>query len=224
MKTRLRYLALLIAAIGLLPACSGCEPDSPPDETPKQVERTATADAGAPDVEKTPREAFGVPFPPEIRSARVNEVEAQVVTRLSIEEVESFFRLRLTDFEFVQESDMRLRVFGLHEHQPNIEIVQRAARYDTRLWIRPKPENYKVGYETTWGEVPGEAQPAEEVVGTERPKPQMGQPVKTILPSGEEFAPGARWGEPYIPPEGTPLAHPRYKSNWGRPYGEWTLQ
>ncbi len=212
------YLTLcLFFALHL--GCSGCEEDTqPPTEKSEEVVEDEAPDAA---IEEQPREAFGVPFPPEVQEVAMNDYQARVRTTLSRDEVKSFYDLRLTDFEFVEETYQISRYYGLHEHQPDIEIFQRAPRYDTRVVIRPKPEQVEHYPKSTFGPLP-EGADENEVV--ESGKPRRGQSVKTVTRTGEELAPGAKWGEPYVPPPGTPLAHPRYKSNWGKPFGEWTLQ
>lgn len=48
-----------------------------------------------------------------------------------------------------------------------------------------------------------------------------GEPVEIRTKDGELLAPGAKWGEPYTPPEGSPLHRPIYRHNFGRPFGDW---
>jgi hypothetical protein len=50
---------------------------------------------------------------------------------------------------------------------------------------------------------------------------EPGSPVELKTPDGDLLAPGARWGEPYTPPEGSPLDQPRFEANFGQPFGEW---
>lgn len=48
-----------------------------------------------------------------------------------------------------------------------------------------------------------------------------GQPVELRTRDGEKLAPGAYWGEPYTPPEGSPLHQERLRHNFGEPFGDW---
>ncbi len=48
-----------------------------------------------------------------------------------------------------------------------------------------------------------------------------GEPVEITTDDGELMAPGAKWGEPYVPPEGSPLHQERFRHNFGRPFGDW---
>lgn len=48
-----------------------------------------------------------------------------------------------------------------------------------------------------------------------------GQPVEIKTSDGDLLAPGAKWGEPYTPPDGSPLDQPIYRHNFGRPFGDW---
>ena len=52
-------------------------------------------------------------------------------------------------------------------------------------------------------------------------KPKKGAPVELTTRTGDLLAPGAKWYEPYTPPPGSPLDKPRYKGNFGTPFGKW---
>lgn len=206
---------LLACVLGLLLGCGECgEPESPRDSVADQGS-VEVSDAREGEDKERLREAFGVPLPPEYESVDLFDAYAKVWTKLSLDEVRSFYESRLVDFETVREGSQKIYFYGLHEHQPDITARQRASRFNTEILIRPKPERdppavSASGFRRTDD---GRVEP-----------PEKGTPDETTLPSGEKFAPGARWGEPYTPPAGSPLADPRFKSNWGKPYGEWVHQ
>jgi len=150
-----------------------------------------------------PREVFGIPLPPELVEVSESSHSARVVTNLSLKEVATFYESRLQDYEFIEVQN-RMELRPLREFMPVVRIVQPRKRSLTGIYIT----------------VPQSPKPKAEM----KTEYVAGELVDFKLPNGEELAPGARWGEPYTPPPGSPLAAPRYKSNHGKPFGTWVPQ
>lgn len=152
-----------------------------------------------------PREILGVPLPPESFGLEVVGSRHRVRVKMKMEEVKEFYVGRLVDYELV-EAKRRAEFRGLRAFMPSVRLRQH--RYNEPVIIdiiepmRPAP-------------------PLSEEAIVEARQRVKGAPVEERLPNGELVAPGARWGESYTPPKGSPLDHPRYRVNYGKPFGEW---
>lgn len=230
-------LILLILATSLT-ASSGCNRG---EETEEQERRTADAEEKAEETSQDmaeSREAFGLPLPPEVMTVRRDPGRVQVSTRMSMEDLEAFFDSRLVDYEVFRVSN-RLEIVPLRPHS-----ARAVARYftDHRSYIvvdyRPpvdlaELERRRIPRVEPEEESEEEGAPAPRAAARERTQPLghanepswledlRGKPVELRTESGELLAPGAVWGEPYIPPEGSPLHTRRNRHNFGRPFGDW---
>lgn len=181
----------------------GCQ-ESPPPKVLKveAAPTTATQNAVTEPTLKEQREAFGVLLPPEIVSVDRSDTMIVASTKLRFAEVVKFYEGKLPDYEVIEGARNRTYV-PLREYSPELFVEQLSYSSPTTLFFRLKKKPL----------------PIEEHVEL---KP--GDPVHFKTPDGQELAPGAIYGEAYTPPPGTPLAHPRYKSNWGKPFGSWVPQ
>lgn len=179
----------------------GCSSKSS-DDAPVAPKKLVAPEPPALEEPQFPREVFGVPLPPQLTEVMEQERSARVATSMKLDEVRSFYETRLVDYEYI-EIGKRMEIRPLRPYLPLIRLVQLRVKSPTVIHIQlpmaPLPPTAKTAYE------PGEA-------------------VDFRLPNGELLAPGAVWGESYTPPPGSPLAHPRYKSNHGKPFGEWVPQ
>ena len=217
---------LVWIVVSLLLAASGCwgsdEPDGSESEN-KQESRQQTdvgAEAGE-DLGKK-RSAFGLPFPPKVSGVLRLEGSVEMTTRMSLPDLAEFYRTRLVDYEVLRPAKNKIRVIGLREFMPAI----RGHKFGPKVTLfyfpsREKPEAPDVGTASA------DAGPTSTVADRQEEEPaephQPGTPVRLKTPEGDLLAPGAKWGEPYTPPAGSPLHRPRYKSNFGKPLGEWQL-
>ncbi|MEM1347757.1 MAG: hypothetical protein AAGI01_04310 [Myxococcota bacterium] len=197
------------------------------DSEPKQPGAAQTAEAEeevSPESEAATRArktAFGLPLPPRVTQfSQFGEDSAFVLTDMDTPQLEEFYRRNLVDYEVIRNGP-QLRAVGLRTTMPEIRGRHLGGpRSYVRLEYRPQrvvPQREEsAGRDAESGE-PGDARPKD----ASRAKRFIGSPVLLRLPSGELLAPGAKWGEPYMPEPGTPLHKEEYKSNWGRPFGEW---
>ena len=220
--------SVVLALFGVLLAGStaGCrEEESPePTETAEQEqeasERDTGVDTGSEMEEK--RAAYGLPFPPKVRGVTREDDLVEVTTRMELGELAEFYKSRLVDYEILQPGDRAIRVVGLRKYMPMI----RGHRYGPLAILqyfpaRRKPKGKPGSKEADAGGGSGTVHaPDEEASGGWR---QPGSPVRLETADGELLAPGAKWGEPYTPPDGSPLDKPRYRANFGKPLGEWQL-
>lgn len=189
---------------------------------------SAEADTGADESDGTSlereRSAYGLPLPPKTRDVQQLPNGTEVTTRMELDALEEFYETRLVDYEIVRPSPQKIRVIGLREFMPAI----RGHRYGpiTVLYYAPsrdKPDGDAGTRATsdTGSEIEGPAVGASDEQRRDEPEP--GSPVRLETEDGEPLAPGARWGEPYTPPEDSPLHKPRYRENFGTPFGDWQL-
>jgi hypothetical protein len=216
-------LDVIILALALLGASAACKDDAEQPAPPEKAEATpekATADAGA--AEKTEeseltrmREAFGLPLPPEVAFVRKGANFVEVGTKLSIDELEAFFKERLVDYEYIRPGKKHLRIIGLRSYMPRILIFYHSPRTPVSVrYVRPATDDV---VDRDEGEDANTVADAKQV----KPKPRKGAPVRIKMPNGEPLAPNARWGESYTPPPDSPLNQPRFRANFGKPFGEW---
>ncbi len=195
-------MKLWILVFGLV--VGGCKDTPPPAKVSKDKAESTTA-AQSPEDEQTlkeQREAFGIPLPPEITSVSRGEAVIIATTKLKLPEVMKFYEGKLPEYELIK-APRNTTYVPLREYTPEIFAEQLSFTSPTELSfrLRKKP-------------VPVE----------ERVVLKPGDPVHFTMPDGQDLAPGAVYGEPYTPPPGSPLANPRYKSNWGKPFGSWVAQ
>jgi hypothetical protein len=187
------------------------------------------------------RTAYGLPLPPKIADRRDYEGSVQVQTRMDLQEVIEFFRThpKVKNYEILQPADWKLRMVGLQEFMPEVEgyrygpLVHLTYR-PARKAPEPPPADRADGSQNTEPARPAAGQGEDDNVASQRMTSEpwersfntsgsrrQGEPVRIRTPDGELLAPGAKWGEPYTPPEGAPLHKDRYRSNFGRDFGDW---
>ncbi|MFU8803657.1 MAG: hypothetical protein ACNA8W_07615 [Bradymonadaceae bacterium] len=172
------------------------------------------------------REAFGLPLPPEVISIRRQAVMVEVITPMNFQALEEFFSARLPEYEFVRTRHI-LHGLPLYSYMPRIRVTRRGGRRSHSRVEYQLPRSWWEGSQSIEGiddtmaktiETAREAMRTTIDPGDSR---EPGSPVTLRTRDGELLAPGARWGEPYNPPVGTPLHTKRNSANFGRPFGEW---
>lgn len=240
---RLFVFILVAVAVGCLAGCGSCS-GSDDDEDPSAEERDAgqrvDGESAADKLERR-RQAFGIPFPPSVLHVRDEGKKVRVQTDMSLGELEDFYEARLTDYEIL-DAGHELRVIGLRDYMASLYAYRYAGR--TQI-VHVAPEGGRDGAAKSRGDDSSDDQRAEGGDGdddqgartassrTRRSaragsepisKRKKGEPVMDRTADGKRLAPGARWGEPYTPPDGSPLDQKRFESNFGKPYGEWVAQ
>lgn len=212
---------------------AGCDREAPSKEADVGERETSSPDVDtgtdAGDDEVGKRSAFGLPFPPKVRGVGRYDDAVEVTTEMDLEELAEFYKTRLVDYEILKPGDDRLKVVGLREFMAEIE----GHRYGPVTTLRYYPGEQKVGGPDVGGSDQADGTAVVEsresggseagggLRGAGEIDRERGSPVELRTPDGELLAPGARWGEPYTPPDGSPLDHPRFESNFGKPFGEW---
>jgi len=198
----------------LAAGCSACKSDEPPP-LPKVEKEAAEPE---PEVEETnpylrTRQAYGAPLPPEVVYLKEGPAFVEVGTKLRLKELRKFFETRLVDVEYIERDRTTMRIVGLRSGMPTIWIKQRVTTLPTQVtYVAPVVKDVKP-----------EPTPNPQSAATAKKTRQKGDPIEDRLPDGRLIAPGARWGEPYTPPQGSPLHDPRFRANYGKPFGTWIL-
>ena len=234
--------AIVVTLAALVMASCNCE--SEPEAEP-EVDEVVDDDGVDDEDADRPRQAFGLPLPPEYDAIRQEEQRVRVTTSMDLDELEEFYAGELVDYEILRPGD-RLRVEPLRTHSARIEAshfrgpashvvvnYRRPPQQESSFYQRPpidEPDDEESEDDAQDRQEVADAQPQQprrmagpEVVG-ERPgwlDDIKGEPVELRTPDGELLAPEAKWGEPYTPPEGSPLDEPRFQHNFGRPFGDW---
>ncbi len=203
----------------------GCSSDDEPEQE-LQAEDEAPADDEESEAEEEERlsEAFGLPVPDDHYNVQWEQGRIEVTTHKSLEEVRQFFDDRLVDYEIVDE-EWRFELVPLRSGDPLV-----AARYAARPERSPVRIDYRQDGSMGADEADEVAEVDDEAAAEDRPRPtdpewmeeHRGQPVEIRTDDGELLAPEARWGEPYTPPEGSPMDTEMNRPNFGRPFGEWS--
>lgn len=217
---------LVVAGI-ILVALVGCrsstdEEEAAAPEREVQVEEPVEAR----DMSES-REVFGLPLPPEYVTINRRESEVRVTTYMSLDDLEAFFLSRVSDHEVLRPGN-RIRIVPLRPHLPRAEAFHFGGR-NSHIVI-----NYHLPVDIA-DIVPRMPEPVASdepnIIVSQQPRVSpnwrddlQGQPVDLRTPDGDLLAPGARWGESYFPPEGSPLHTERNRPNFGRPFGDWRLQ
>lgn len=219
-ETRYVVAALMTAALWVVGCSSEPKQMEPPEEGPK-VEVGSHADSQAAERERTT--AFGLPLPPRVEMFQhQSEDIATVLTDMDVVALGEFYRKNLVDYEVIR-NGLHLRAVGLRSGMPQIRGFHLSGprsyvrlEYTSQRIVPEKPES---------PEEVAEREARERARGSTRANVPgggiKGSPVQLRLPSGELLAPGAKWGEPYTPKPGSPLHKEEFKSNWGKPFGEW---
>lgn len=233
-----KFTIILLLAVSA-PGCS--EEEEPRREATPPVESVTVEEDRANLGEH--REAFGLPLPPEVISVRRSDQRVRASTHLSMDELEQFFERRLRDYEVLRVG-RRLEVVPLRPHSPRA-VARHFINERTHIVVeyRPAPDlaeqerqraiRDKLLAQQDEGDLPEEISRRElrdqrrRAIRRHQNEPDwlrgvQGEPVELRTSEGELMAPGARWGEPYTPPEGSPLHTPRNEQNFGRPFGDWS--
>jgi hypothetical protein len=220
----------LLLVVGLGAGCDREAPSGEPDAGQQEEASSTDVDTGTDaDEGVDKRSAYGLPFPPKVRGVGRYDSAVEVTTEMDLEQLAEFYKTRLVDYEILQPDDERLKVVGLRKFMAEIE----GQRYGPVTTLRYYPGRQKVGGPDAGASeqpdatsVAGRGESGGSSVGgglggggsIDR---EPGSPVELKTPDGDLLAPGARWGEPYTPPEGSPLDQPRFEANFGQPFGEW---
>jgi hypothetical protein len=204
----------------LAPLCAmlllGCRQEAPAPTPPPQL--PSVQDEQGPST----RIAFGLPLPPRIKELRRSDAQITVDTDMTLRQLEMFFKPRAIDYEVLMVNGT-LQIIGLREGMARASASYLAGTMShVRIYYNaprdPSEVNQPIEGTPAPAKRPAQAQ-------TTRRTPHQphtpGSPVELRTRSGELLAPGARWGEPYMPPPGTPLHDESQRSNWGRPFGQW---
>lgn len=219
------WLAMGLAVLTAGPiGCGGCgDQDSQKSaKQDKQASKKEETSSKAADAKKRRTTAYGLPLPPNVRRIEERGDEIRVKTRMSLTEVEAFLKARLTDYEVLRPGD-KVRAIGLRDFMPQVY----AYPYGPYSFVVYLPAEEPKAAQDGAG---NDAQSADGARAKAAPKVKPinkrkhGEPVTDRTSDGKLLAPGARWGEPYTPPPGSPLHKDHFRSNFGRPYGEWVLQ
>ncbi|WP_158542298.1 hypothetical protein [Lujinxingia litoralis] len=232
----LRLRASILAML-LMVAVVGCRKSerTPREGTPEERSSERSPEAS---VEAEAREAFGLPLPPDyLDRIEISEIFVTVNTRMTLEELEAFFRSRLVDYEYVKTAG-RVRVVPLRPHSPRVEMVRLAGRgkqvvvdYHAAPDVAGAERVEKQSLAAMATEEPelkaalkkSSAGPSRLGERAEWLSALRGKPVELRTADGQLLAPGAIWGEPYTPPPGTPLYGEQNRENFGRPFGDWRM-
>jgi hypothetical protein len=235
-----------VSAVALVFGIAGtaCQSEGDTRKDTGASQKEAAEESSAPDTGSdigAKRTAYGLPLPPKVADRRDYDGSVQVQTRMDLKEVIEFFRThpKVKNYEILQPADWKLRMVGLQEFMPEVEgyrygpLVHLTYRPARKAPERPKTEKTVPsdadGQVRTSGDDEDDdsaasqrmtSEPWERSFNTSGSRRQ-GEPVRIRTPDGELLAPGAKWGEPYTPPEGTPLHKDRYRSNFGRDFGDW---
>lgn len=223
-------VALLVATGFGLAGCGGCDSDSDEPSDDEQVQQDSQ-DEKAPEEERAEvrRQAYGLPFPPSVLSIRDRQQKVLVETDMSLEQLEAFFEARLTDYELI-EPRHQLRAVGLRDYMPQLYAYASSRRRSTVVYLPAADPPEEADDDRTQAANDAPSDDVKKRTTSNRPsnftppsQRQKGDPVTDLTDDGQPLAPGARWGEPYTPPKGSPLDKKRFESNFGKNYGEWTL-
>jgi hypothetical protein len=225
--------ALVCGLIALIVA--GCDGRS--DKSTGSTDVATTGDDVEADVTREQREAYGLVLPPAVDRVERTDTMVEVETSLSIDQLSSYYGRKLKNYELFRLGDGTLEVIGLRSFMPAIRAHQ-VGPLTTVTYVpsREPPEPTSVP-DAGVGEA-AESAPADQQRPTESRillgpgagneatsglDREPGTAVEVRTESGELLAPGAKWGEPYTPPPGSPLHQPRFESNFGLPFGEWHM-
>lgn len=222
------FLAALVCSLVLSTACKrSTQAPTPEPPTTKQAKTEAAPTQEELDKIAREREAFGLPLPPDATHIFRAEAYVTAYSRMKLPEIEAFYKSRLVDYEFIypeaqthpDRKPRELHVIGLRAYMPRITIRFKGGKNGTAsLDFRPPREPSPAA-----DPVPDLAATTPTNTATVDPRREKGMPVLDRNARGELIAPGARWGEPYTPPKGSPLDTKRNSENFGRPYGEWQM-
>jgi hypothetical protein len=226
---------ILLVVLTVMVGCRSGEEPEPQVEIEPEEEVVEEDDEDARHREEV-SELYGLPMPPDYFHVQRQNYRIRVSTDLDVEEVAEFFEDHAVDAE-VFRSGGRIEVLPLRSQSGRATAYNYGGRngYTVIDYRRPpdraraqaqEPEQEQ---ERSAEEIRVASMTREDAEPVPITQPQLpvwvaqkkGEPVEARDDQGNLIAPGARWGEPYIPPEGSPLHNERYRHLWGRPYGAW---
>ncbi len=230
---RVAATALMLSVVV---ACSSGD-DGEADE-PDVVDQAEHSEADDPSGESD-EEIFGLPVPSDYRRIQDGQRRVKITVHRSFDDIEDFFRDRVVDYEIVR-LENAIRLEPLRPHSPQVTISRYAGDRSPLLIDyrrdRSPAERVRRNLPGTGDDDADEADESDrQAAGSSAdagPQPYgpnhaewldqvRGEPVELETSDGEKIAPGARWGEPYTPPEGSPLDSPEFRHNHGRRFGDW---
>ncbi len=211
-----------VVSVLLLGACQG-DGDSQGDVAPTHTEESQE------DLKNSKRlrgDAFGLPLPPRVVDIVRQGDHIFVKTDMRLKELEQFYNDNLVDYEVIVVGSS-MRAIPLRDKMPWIRVSRpfgpRHPLHVTYIQadaVAPPPLQTPDGKPLEGEALRKELERRRKPLPTES-VPKRGKPVLLKTPSGELLAPGARWGEPYTPPPGSPLDKPENEYNFGLPFGQW---
>lgn len=234
-------LGSLLAGLVLFSGCRAEEESAPSEPPPVEEEVDEEGDEKAQEHAEV-AELYELPLPPEYFNIQHQKFRVRVATEMDVEEVAQFFEEQAVDVEVFRRSTSA-DVLPLRSHSGRAKIFNFGGRNGHTVieYRRPPSLNNQAAADDDEDddrpEMSEEEQAQAERIAASPPmvKPQSldeprlpvwvaekrGEPVEIRDASGQLVAPGAKWGEPYTPPEGSPLHDERYRRYWGKPYGTW---
>ncbi len=197
-------LHLFLATSLLFIACEGTSIPTPKPEIKKEVPAEKKEPKEGPSL---PDRIFGLPVPANAFSHFKIGADEAVLVKAKPETLKYFYQKHLVDYEII-EQDKTIFIVGLRSFMSSAKIYPYTNHKKSPLIIKFSPPEREIS-----------AEERENLISRKK-----GTEVKLRTKDGKLVAPGARWGEPYTPPFGTPLHKERYRLNWGRPFGQWKAQ
>ncbi len=234
---RLPRWATILFALSLVVGCRSAEEPEPQVEVEPEEEIVEEDDEDARHRAEV-SELYGLPMPPDYFHVQRQNYRIRVSTEIPLEEVAEFFEDHAVDAE-VFRSGVRVEVIPLRSQsgrasaynyggrngytvidyrRPPDRVAARASADEQDHRMQRDPEKERIDAMTRVDADPVPITKPQLPVWVAQKK---GEPVEARDERGNLIAPGARWGEPYIPPEGSYLHNERYRHLWGRPYGAW---
>ncbi len=224
-------LAALVCSLLLATACKRTDPTPTPKPAPVKQAKVDEAPTKE-ELEKIAREreAFGLPLPPDAVHIHRTDAYVTAYSYMKLAEIEAFYKSRLIDYEFIypdaqnqpNRPPRELHIIGLRTFMAQVTIRHTGGKNGTAVLDFRPPSQPVVTPEIAQNPASNQPDNPDNIAPVERRR-EKGMPVLDRNAKGELIAPGARWGEPYTPPKGTPLHTKRNSENFGQPYGEWQM-
>lgn len=207
---------LLVALLGGCASCSKEEPVNPAPPESSERSPAPVADAPPPEPDPFDRLVFGLPIPPRATGLHDEGHRVRVKVAMNLREVGAFFEENFVDFEILYSRDA-VHAVGLRDYMPRVHAYPYGhSSFVVYSRAKLKPEEVK--------KAAAEAKAQNIPTPREIASYKKGDPVLERAADGRLLAPGARWGEPYTPPPGSPLDTVHFRANFGLPYGEWVAR
>lgn len=242
-----RWLAIWAAVLMV----AGCQCESDPGDRDRAADERAAPDQQGADQDEEIEEIFGLPAPADHNVVRRQDTWIQISLESSLDDVEQLFADHVVDAEVVRtDREVRIVPLRPHTPRAEASydrgtgspvVIDYRQPRDGGIPVPPVSEETEEDAdddaeqdreddrdELAIGEIGVDGGDADSDfqlpdIGQQPDwlEDVQGQPVEITTREGEKLAPGARWGEPYTPPEGSPLHQERFRHNFGRPFGDW---